>query len=343
MGNACCPLALTAVLVLAAGFAAPAARAGVKIEMTHRVTGTNGASLTRRVLYFQGAQSRDETTITFTSPWMRKRLKQEGRANPSSQVIIDHADDNREFVLDADNKTYAESSLYSPAQVKMISGSPASSTQAHAVSSEQLRTIEVKYEVEPTGHIKIINGFKAREYRLIVQEEFEDRKTGQVSRVRNIETLWNSTDTRVMAAYRDYMNYNRRVAKLWHTTLSMDMIQQLPMIQMPFAFFGDHRPSGSDPLGRLPGFPVEIATSLEAECLSHCKPRTDRTRPQQANRAPASVSAADRADPQNSAQPTGTRSIPVEMPIMHTEILSITLGKLPGSLFAPPAGYTKKN
>lgn len=343
MGNACCRLGLTAVLVLAAGFAVPAARAGVKIEMTHRVTGINGASLTRRTLYFQGEQSRDETTITFTSPWMRKRLKQEGRTNPSSQVIIDHADDNREFVLDADNKTYAESSLYSPAQVKMISGSPASSTQAHAVSSEQLRTIEVKYEVEPTGNIRIINGFKAREYRFIVQQEFEDRGTGQVSRVRNIETIWNSTDARVMVAYRDYMNYNRRVAKLWHTALSMDMIQQLPMIQMPFAFFGDHGPSGSDPLSRLPGFPVKISTSWEAECLSNCKPHNDATHAQHLDRTSANVAPDNRTGLHNSAQPTGTRSIPVEMPIMHTEILSITLGKLPGSLFAPPAGYTKKN
>lgn len=337
MGNARCWLGLTGVLALA--LALPAARAGVRVELVHTDgVGTNGASVSRRTLYFQGDQSRSVSTVTFTSAKMRDRLKREGRGNPSTLVIIDRVSDNREFSLNPGTNTYNESPLYSPSYVHLKSSKPASSTRTKPSSQSWLRITEMKSEVEPTGQSKVINGFPAHLYRFVAQEEAEDSRTGRIVRSQLIKELWNSTDPRVMAAYRSYMNYNRALAKLYHTTLSVDSIQQLPMVEMPFTFGENDKPEEPDPFSKLPGFPVEVSSRWVVTCLSHCL-AGDRG---DLRKSEAGETGVDRAPTRSAHRVPQTGSVTNVMWSMHTEILAIHTGKLPASLFEVPADYKKE-
>lgn len=342
MGNVRGCLGLTAVLMCVAGCATPAPQAGVRVDLVQRSSGFNGANIWRNTLYFQGDKSRSDSTVTYTSAWMRHLLKREGRPNPDRQVIIDRVDDNQEFGLNPIAKTYNESPLFSPSYVHTLSPAPPESTHALSPADSWVHITEMKSELEPTSQSRVINSFPARLYRLVFQEEAEDSKTGRILRSRLIKELWNSTDPRVLAAYRIYLGYNRALAKLYHTSLSVSLIQQIPMISMPFNSGEINKPGEPDPLSKLPGFPVEVTTKWTIECLSHCARGVadhdpQRQKPAAANAADADVSGIRGTHRQpGSAVIAATITGPTQM-----EILAIHIGRLPASLFKVPAGYKK--
>jgi hypothetical protein len=357
MTNVNIKIALTTMLGLIVGLSFINVRADVKIQtLTHfgGIVGVGASNITD-TSYLQGHNKRSDSNTQFTGAILGAIQKWKHGDNGSNSVVIYRVDENRKFLLNADDKTYKEEPIYTPPQTSETTQPSASSNNSGEQKENDVRVVKNEFNVKATGKTQTINGFLAHEYLVTWDLETENTKTHEHSRSLMTTDLWNSEDPRFITARKEQAAYNQAYAQLMHMPMPSDMAKQYGFLQLNISPSGRGRLTDQDmktfmdKLSKIKGFPVVTDVKWEAGCVANCSDnqQTASQDQQSADNSGGlggllgSLMAKNSAQNSQSSQSKNTDGLATIFQ-SRTEVQSIDTGHQPATLFEVPVGYTKE-
>ena len=312
-----------------------AARADVTISSVTHFGGVlgMGANDTTSTVYLQGEKKRDESNTKFTGSVLGALQHFTNGDKGSNHVSIMRVDENKEYTLDTDKKTYSEEALYPPPSSK--EGKNGGTQESKEDKDTKITKNELT--VKDTGKTQKINGFDTREYVLTWDLETENTKTGATSKSLMTTDMWNTTDAHLAKVRDEEAAFSKAYLKLMHLPSNPEELKQFGFTTASLQVNGEDMQKFFDKLRTIKGYPISLDVTWEASGTGDKSSASNSDQQAQQNPAAAlgSLFGSKKDDNQNQQGTPGMTTVFSS----HTEIKSVDTGGLDKSLFEVPGDY----